>query len=121
MSPGNDVPKTPNTKTQPHSNNGSEAGDEEYNFNFTFDPATMSPATPYLLSHNAGLMQHTCPPKQTNQGLFSSYAAPSSSSTGRRREERGGVSSANLRAKLEAARRKTLAFKPRFGSPLSRS
>jgi hypothetical protein len=74
----------------------------------------MSPATPGFLR----LTQQTCPPKQSNQGLFSSMLSESNRTTG---ADDDSTSGANLRAKLEAARRKSLAFKPRFGSPLSRS
>lgn len=124
------VPKTPTSlKMQPNNSetteNNNENDDSEYNFNFNFDFSAMSPATPGFLSQNTRLVQQTCPPKQTNQGLFSSIL----SSTGRNNDNRSipdndlySLSSgANLRAKLEAARRKSLAFKPRFGSPLSQS
>lgn len=120
MSPGidNNVPNVPKTPTslKPKSST-SDADDAEYNFNFEFDFSTMSPATPYFLSRNANLTQQTCPPKQTNQGLFSSYT---SSNLGSGNNE-SSTSGKELRAKLEAARRKSLAYKPRFGSPLSHS
>ncbi|KAL4922553.1 hypothetical protein BDW62DRAFT_54947 [Aspergillus aurantiobrunneus] len=72
---------------------------------FNFDSIGMSPATPFYLSQRTKLVQQTCPPKQTRQGLFSK----TSSEEGPFRE---------LKAKLEAARRKSLAFKPPVGSPL---
>ncbi|RAO71441.1 uncharacterized protein BHQ10_007453 [Talaromyces amestolkiae] len=121
MSPNNSVnehsPKTPTSaKTPSNKNNADDDEDSEYNFNFNFDFSAMSPATPGFLR----LTQQTCPPKQSNQGLFSSML--SDSSRGLSLDDSDGSSSgANLRAKLEAARRKSLAFKPRFGSPLSRS
>ncbi|KAL1883563.1 hypothetical protein Plec18167_002569 [Paecilomyces lecythidis] len=83
-------------------------GQSEFQFNFDFDPNTFSPTTPYYLSKGAKLIQQTCPPKQTREGLFPI--------TGRIEDE----SSSRLRAKLEAARRKSLAFKPKRESPLKR-
>ncbi|KAH8428529.1 uncharacterized protein LDX57_006225 [Aspergillus melleus] len=74
-------------------------------YGFNIDNIGMSPATPYYLSQRNKLVQQTCPPKQLQQGLF----------------ERAGPSeqpSQKLRTKLEAARRKSLAYKPRVGSPL---
>ncbi|KAK1141575.1 hypothetical protein N8T08_008990 [Aspergillus melleus] len=74
-------------------------------YGFNIDNIGMSPATPYYLSQRNKLVQQTCPPKQHQQGLF----------------ERAGPSeqpSQKLRTKLEAARRKSLAYKPRVGSPL---
>ncbi|KAL2818808.1 hypothetical protein BDW59DRAFT_151861, partial [Aspergillus cavernicola] len=72
---------------------------------YNFDSIDMSPATPFYLSQRSRLVQQTCPPKQTRQGLFSK--------TGSEEEP-----SQRLTAKLEAARRKSLAFKPAIGSPL---
>lgn len=87
-----------------------------YRFNMD-DYMGMSPATPFYLSR-AKIVQQTCPPKQTNQGLF-----PVSSAVKAR--GRGGLDGGDdvegsraLRLKLEAARRKSLAFKPSRGSPL---
>ncbi|KAI9042612.1 uncharacterized protein KD926_005218 [Aspergillus affinis] len=74
-------------------------------YGFNIDNIGMSPATPYYLSQRNKLVQQTCPPKQLQQGLF----------------ERAGPAeqpSQKLRTKLEAARRKSLAYKPRVGSPL---
>jgi hypothetical protein len=73
---------------------------------YNMDSIGMSPATPFYLSQHSKLVQQTCPPKQTQQGLFSK--------SGPADEE----SSHRLKAKLEAARRKSLAFKPAVGSPL---
>ncbi|KAJ9253814.1 hypothetical protein DTO207G8_3946 [Paecilomyces variotii] len=86
----------------------STPGQSGFDFNFDFDPSSFSPTTPYYLSKGAKLVQQTCPPKQTREGLF-----PIS---GRIEDE----SSSKLRAKLEAARRKSLAFKPRRESPLKK-
>ena len=74
-------------------------------YTFDMDAIGMSPATPFYLSQRSKLVQQTCPPKQTRQGLFTS-ATPA-------REP-----NQKLRAKLEAARRKSMAYKPRVGSPL---
>ncbi|RAH74132.1 uncharacterized protein BO66DRAFT_425696 [Aspergillus aculeatinus CBS 121060] len=72
---------------------------------FDMDAIGMSPATPFYLSQRTKLVQQTCPPKQTRQGLFTTP---------------GPVREPNqkLRSKLEAARRKSMAYKPRVGSPL---
>lgn len=66
-----------------------------------------SPTTPYFL-HPQQLVQQTCPPKQTQQPLFpanDSGANPSADS---------------VRQRLLLARRKSLQFVPRVGSPLAR-
>ncbi|PYI22299.1 hypothetical protein BO99DRAFT_440790 [Aspergillus violaceofuscus CBS 115571] len=72
---------------------------------FDMDAIGMSPTTPFYLSQRTKLVQQTCPPKQTRQGLFNTP---------------GPVREPNqkLRSKLEAARRKSMAYKPRVGSPL---
>ncbi|KAF7597278.1 hypothetical protein BBP40_008120 [Aspergillus hancockii] len=69
------------------------------------DAIGMSPATPGFLQRSR-LVQQTCPPKQLRQGLFST-------------SDPSGEQSQKLRAKLEAARRKSLAFKPKIGSRLA--
>lgn len=88
-----------------------------YRFNMD-DYMGMSPTTPFYLSR-AKIVQQTCPPKQTNQGLF---PVSSSAVKARSRGELDGgddvEGSKALRLKLEAARRKSLAFKPSRGSPL---
>ncbi|RHZ60120.1 uncharacterized protein CDV56_107795 [Aspergillus thermomutatus] len=70
------------------------------------DNIGMSPATPFYLSQRSRLVQQTCPPKQIRQGLFSTSSSVDDEPTQK------------LRFKLEAARRKSLAFKPKVGSPL---
>ena len=76
---------------------------------YKFDFEAISPMTPYYSSSaKSPLVQQTCPPKQTRRGLFDVQ---------NEHEER----ISDLRAKLEAARRKSLAFKPTIGSPLGRS
>jgi hypothetical protein len=79
-----------------------QRGPDDYTF--AMDSVGMSPATPYFLSHGAKLIQQTCPPKQTGQGLFDSLS--------------NRDSDASFRARLEAARRKSLLYQPRIGSPL---
>ena len=68
-----------------------------------------SPTTPYFLNKGAELLQKTCPPKQTGQGLF-----PVSGNI----EE---VEDGEMRRKLIAARRKSLQWVPKVSSPLSRT
>lgn len=70
-----------------------------------------SPTTPYYLTRGAQLVQHTCPPKQqTHQPLFFPLS-------GRIEDQ----PDAALRQRLLAARRKTLQFVPKVGSPLGRA
>lgn len=82
----------------------SQLGLDDYVFDF--DSIGMSPATPHFLSNGAKLIQQTCPPKQTRQGLFDSLP--------------GRDTDDSFRAKLEAARRKSLFYQPKVGSPLGR-
>lgn len=86
-----------------------------YNF-ASLDAIGMSPATPYFLSSRSQLVQQSCPPKQSQQGLFSK-AKPMSSLFEDDDEE---VERRKQRARMEAARRKTNLFKPAVGSPLGR-
>lgn len=74
------------------------------------DNIGMSPATPFFLQ-KANLVQQTCPPKESRQGLFT--ASPSADGNGD-----GELSSQRLRFKLEAARRKSQGFRPKIRSPL---
>ena len=76
--------------------------------NSSIDTLSQSPTTPYYLSKGAKLVQQTCPPKQLRQGLF-----PVS---GRIEDQPDHA----LRIRLEAARRKSLVWKPKVGSPLGR-
>ncbi|EFE45093.1 conserved hypothetical protein [Trichophyton verrucosum HKI 0517] len=83
--------------------------DVDYGYSFNFDDtAPPSPTTPYHLSEGAKLVQQTCPPKQSRQGLF-----PIDGITDEHQSEK-------LRIRLEAARRKSLIWKPRIGSPLGK-
>lgn len=68
-----------------------------------------SPTTPYYLSRGAQLMQQTCPPKQTMQPLF-----PAS---GRIEDQPDEA----VRQRLLLARRKSLQWAPKVGSPLGRA
>jgi hypothetical protein len=81
-------------------------------FNFDGEDEDMtnwgSPTTPYYLSKGAKLIQQTCPPKQTGQLLF-----PLSGRIEDQPDE-------NVRMRLLEARRKSLQFAPKIGSPLGR-
>ncbi|KAJ5130309.1 uncharacterized protein N7515_006348 [Penicillium bovifimosum] len=85
-----------------------------YNF-ANLDAIGMSPATPAFLGNRSKLVQQSCPPKQTNRGLF-----PSSRPTGRLSDEGDDEESRRQRRfRMEAARRKSLVYKPAVGSPLA--
>ncbi|KKZ66388.1 hypothetical protein EMCG_07892 [[Emmonsia] crescens] len=80
----------------------------DFNYAFDFDGASApSPITPYYPSQGTKLAQQTCPPKQLRQGLFDNGRGDSQMSDG-------------LRIRLEAARRRSLVWKPKVGSPLGR-
>ena len=82
-----------------------------------FEPSNeMSPTTPYYLSQGAKLVQQTCPPKQTQKGLFESEGGTGFPVTGRIEDQ----PDESMRIRLEAARRKTMNWRPRVGSPLGR-
>ncbi|THC95150.1 hypothetical protein EYZ11_005353 [Aspergillus tanneri] len=108
--PSLDEPSTPTNNRQYDA--GHSEIDKRYlqtpktpGYGFNLDNISMSPATPFHLSQRTKLVQQTCPPKQTQQGLFS-------------KADLDGEPSQKLRAKLETARRKSLAYKPIVGSPL---
>ena len=67
-----------------------------------------SPTTPYYMSEGARLIQQTCPPKQAMQSLF-----PLSGEIEEQPDE-------SVRQRLLLARRKSLQFAPRVGSPLGK-
>lgn len=74
-----------------------------------YDPSTsMSPKTPYLMKEGAKMIQQSAPPKQLHQGLF-----PVSGRIEDQPDE-------NTRNKLEAARRRTMNWRPRVASPLGK-
>lgn len=86
-----------------------------YNF-ANLDTIGMSPATPSFLSNRARLVQQSCPPKQSRQGLFPGARRGSDS------PEEDEESPHQRRFQLDAARRKSHkshAFKPGVGSPLA--
>jgi len=68
-----------------------------------------SPTTPYYLRQGAQLMQQTCPPKQSLQPFF-----PAS---GRIEDQPDEA----VRQRLILARRKSLQWAPKVGSPLGRA
>ncbi|KAJ5163391.1 uncharacterized protein N7500_005221 [Penicillium coprophilum] len=84
-----------------------------YNFS-NLDAIGMSPATPGFLGNRSKLVQQSCPPKQSNRGLFPS-AKPSSILLDDGQDEE---SRRQRRFRMEAARRKSLVYKPAVGSPL---
>lgn len=73
---------------------------------FDFADGNLSPTTPYYMSQGAQLIQQTCPPKQSMQSLF-----PVSGNI-------DDEPDATVRQKLMKARRKSLQWAPRVGSPL---
>ncbi|PGH10283.1 hypothetical protein GX51_00040 [Blastomyces parvus] len=81
----------------------------DFNYAFDFDGGSApSPITPYYPSQGTQLAQQTCPPKQSRQGLFDDNGRGDSQM------------SEGLRIRLEAARRRSLVWKPKVGSPLGR-
>ncbi|CAI7653082.1 unnamed protein product [Penicillium glandicola] len=84
-----------------------------YNF-ANLDAIGMSPATPAFLGNRSKLIQQSCPPKQSNRGLFPS-AKPASILLDDGQDEE---SRRQRRFRMEAARRKSLVYKPAVGSPL---
>jgi len=84
-----------------------------------YDPGQegMSPMTPYYMSLGAKLVQMTCPPKQTRKGLFDEEQGNVGFPLSGRIEDQGDK---EARKRLEAARRKTMNWRPRVGSPLGR-
>lgn len=87
----------------------------------------LSPTTPDYLAQGAKLVQMTCPPKQTGQGLFEkedeSGGAAADQGMGFPISGRigGDVGDEKVRKRLVDVRRRTLmAWKPVVGSPLGR-
>jgi hypothetical protein len=81
---------------------------------------TGSPTTPYYLSQGAKLVQMTCPPKQTNRGLFEDPTAEGGNEGASKQGAVPGKMDEKMRKRLMEARRRTLGFKPVAGSPLGR-
>lgn len=96
--------------------------DTDYAFDFNYDGeedntiSAPSPTTPFYLSQRSKLVQQTCPPKESRQGLFDIKPRGRSGAAGG--EE--FTMSEGLRKRLEAARRKSLVWKPKVGSPLAK-
>ncbi|KAJ5960207.1 uncharacterized protein N7479_007357 [Penicillium vulpinum] len=84
-----------------------------YNF-ANLDAIGMSPATPGFLGNRSKLVQQSCPPKQSNRGLFPT-AKPASILLDDGQDEE---SRRQRRFRMEAARRKSLVYKPAIGSRL---
>ncbi|KAJ5582602.1 hypothetical protein N7535_001222 [Penicillium sp. DV-2018c] len=111
---------TPPTHTQPTTPPQQSSADSYqfpatpgYNF-ANLDAIGMSPATPAFLGNRSKLVQQSCPPKQTNRGLFTT-----SKSTSRLFDDGDDEESRRQRRfRMEAARRKSLVYKPAVGSPL---
>lgn len=102
-----DLFSTPKPKRQAHPPIDL-SGAPDYSYSYDYDPATStSPTTPYYLTEGAQLVQRTCPPKELRQGLF----------PGKNTDNEGCES---LKLRLDAARRKSLLWKPKIGSPLGR-
>ena len=70
--------------------------------------ASFSPTTPYYMNQGNQLIQQTCPPKQSMQSLF-----PVSGDIDDQPDE-------SVRQRLMLARRKSLQWAPKVGSPLGR-
>lgn len=111
--PRGEEPSTPN---QQSSSNERYKVPQTPGYNFAnIDAIGMSPATPYFLSNRAQLVQQSCPPKQSNRGLF-----PVSKPTLSFEEESDEDARRQQRARMEAARRKSHFYKPAVQSPLAR-
>ena len=106
-----DTPSTP--PQQSSADNYQFPATPGYNF-ANLDSIGMSPATPAFLGNRSKLVQQSCPPKQSNRGLFAS-SKPSSilQDDGDDEESRR-----QRRFRMEAARRKSLVYKPAVASPL---
>lgn len=85
-----------------------------YNF-ANLDAIGMSPATPHFLSNRSKLVQQSCPPKQSNRGLF-----PGAKPSNILEDEEDDDLRRKQRFRMEAARRKSLVHKPAVASPLRR-
>jgi hypothetical protein len=92
--------------------------------------ACYSPTTPYYLSQGAKLVQMTCPPKQSQKGLFGPDAGTEDGLSGGDANgagvgfpvsgRLGDVKDEAVRKRLAEARRRTMGWKPRVASPLGR-
>lgn len=91
-------------------------GDGDGDDNDTANPA-FSPTTPFYLSEHQRLIQQTCPPRQLRQGLFDTKSGGSGSGNGDQSEDGINV---GLKSRLEAAKRRSLVWRPKVGSPLAK-
>ena len=82
-----------------------------------YDASSASPTTPSHMSPGVILVQQTCPPKQTNKGLFEDRRTSGFPITDRVEDQ----PDEGVKMRLEAARRKTMNWRPRVASPLTRS
>lgn len=102
------VPQSPHPGT-PGGPHGYASGNAPHGYASDDGASTCgSPTTPYYLSQGARLLQQTCPPKRTMQPLF-----PAS---GRIEDQPDEA----VRRRLMLARRKSLQWAPKVGSPLGR-
>ncbi|KAJ5095984.1 hypothetical protein NUU61_005340 [Penicillium alfredii] len=117
ITPPTPQPEGPSTPTRQSSttNNSYFPATPGYNF-ANLDAIGMSPATPFFLSNRSRLIQQSCPPKQSGQGLFP--GARSSCSLDNENDDDDAQRQRRFRS--EAARRKSHAFKPTVASRLAR-
>ena len=99
-------------------------GANAYRGDSTDIDSPLSPTTPYYLSKGAALVQQTCPPKplatrefedlesQNGGDLYAGFQGFPTSG------DLGEVGDKGLRERLERARRRSLAWVPKVGSPL---
>ncbi|CAG7924161.1 unnamed protein product [Penicillium olsonii] len=115
ITPPTHQPEVPSTPTNQSSSSKYQfPATPGYNF-ANLDAIGMSPATPGFLGNRSKLVQQSCPPKQSNRGLFPS-AKPSKISRDDGDDEE---SRRQRRFRMEAARRKSLVYKPAVASPLA--
>ncbi|KAI9715444.1 MAG: hypothetical protein M1812_005920 [Candelaria pacifica] len=96
-------PQTPTTNNNDNNDNFNPPSDIDFESNYP------SPTTPYYLSKGATLIQQTCPPKQSGKRLLFPLS-------GEIDDQPDDV----LRQRLVLARRKSLQWAPKVGSPLGR-
>ncbi|KAI9815962.1 MAG: hypothetical protein M1827_001954 [Pycnora praestabilis] len=105
-------PSTPSAAPEPSAPSTPIAITETNVFQTEDENATpASPTTPYFLSKGAALIQQTCPPKQQTQGQKLLF--PLSGEIADQPDE-------NVRRRLVLARRRSLMWAPRVGSPLGK-
>lgn len=102
-------PASPSAPPQTATTDADADADAEHDLEDGCESAWGSPTTPYYLSRGAELVQQTCPPKQPQQLLF-----PLSGVIADQPDE-------SVRRRLLLARRKSLQWAPKVGSPLGRA